>query len=307
MATVTPDMIKELRERTGAGLMDCKKALAEVDGDIDAGIDWLRKKGLASAGKKAGRLASEGVVSIKISDDYKKATVAEVNCETDFVAQNDIFNAFANEVAEHVFTVNPADVEALGTTTIQGVAFADHLSVAISRIGENIVVRRFASIEAGTNGVVNGYTHGNGKIGVLVSAACDSEKTAEAIREILKDVAMHTAAMNPLYLDETQIPAEDLAREEEIAKEQLKKEGKPEAMWDKIIPGKLQKFKKETCLVHQPFVKDDSRSVAQVVTDKAKEVGGTAKLAEFIRFEMGEGLTKKACDFAAEVAAQLGQ
>ncbi|MEF3191835.1 MAG: translation elongation factor Ts [Campylobacterales bacterium] len=307
MAAVTSELIKELRERTGAGLMDCKKALTEVDGDIEAAIDWLRKKGLATAAKKAGREACEGVVTVKISDDYKKGTLVEVNCETDFVAQNDVFNEFAKEVTDHIFTVAPTSLEELAESQIKGVQFADHLSVVISRIGENIVVRRFASIEAGENGVVNGYIHGNGKIGVLVSAACDSEKTAAHIRDALKDVAMHIAALNPSYLDETRIPAEDLAREEEIAKEQLRKEGKPEAMWDKIIPGKLMKFKKETCLVHQPFVKDDSKSVAQFVSEKAKDVGGTATLAEFIRFEMGEGLTKKACDFAAEVAAQLGQ
>lgn len=304
--SVTPEKIKELREISGAGLMDCKKALTESNGDIDAGIEWLRKKGLASASKKAGRLASEGVVSVKIGDDFKKATVGEVNCETDFVAQNPGFVEFVNETVSHAFCVNPADVEGLLASSKGGATFADELSLQISKIGENIVVRRFASIETGANGVVNGYTHGNGKIGVIIAAACDSDATAAHVRDTLKDIAMHIAAMNPPYLNDTQIPTADIAKEEEIAREQLAKEGKG-AMADKIIPGKIAKFKKDNCLVDQPYVKDDSSTVAAFLSAKAKEVGGTATLTEFIRFEMGEGLEKKGCDFAAEVAAQLGQ
>lgn len=304
--SVTPEKIKELREMSGAGLMDCKKALAETGGDIEAAIDFLRKKGLASASKKAGRLASEGVVAVKVGSDFKKATISEVNCETDFVAQNPGFNEFVNETVSHVFTVNPTDVDTLLASAKGSATFADELSLIISKIGENIVVRRFASIEASANGAVNGYMHGNGRIGVLVAAACDSDKTASHIADTLKDIAMHAAAMNPLYLNDTQVPAEDLKKEEDIARDQLEKEGKG-AMADKIIPGKLAKYKKDNCLVDQLFVKDDSKTVAAFLADKAKEVGGTAVLSEFIRFEMGEGLEKKACDFAAEVAAQLGQ
>lgn len=304
--SATPEKIKELREISGAGLMDCKKALTETGGDIEGAVEWLRKKGLASASKKAGRLASEGVVAVKVGDDFKKATIGEVNCETDFVAQNPGFVEFVNETVSHAYSVSPSDVDGLLASAKGEATFADELSLQISKIGENIVVRRFASIEASGTGVVNGYTHGNGKIGVIIAAACDSDATASHVRDTLKDIAMHIAAMNPPYLSDEQVPAADIAKEEDIAREQLEKEGKG-AMADKIIPGKIAKFKKDNCLIHQPFVKDDSKTVAVFLADKAKEVGGTATLTEFIRFEMGEGLEKKACDFAAEVAAQLGQ
>lgn len=307
MAAITSEMIKELRERAGAGMLDCKKALAETEGDMEAAIDWLRKKGLAAAAKKSGRAACEGVVTIKINESFNKATMTEVNCETDFVAKNENFTGFAEEVADHIFTVNPSDIDALNTTNINGVQFTEHVQTTIGRIGENIVVRRFTSIETSANGVVNGYIHGGGKIGVIVAAACDSQATADAIRDVLKDIAMHGAAMNPPYLDDTSIPQADIDRELDVAKAQLEKEGKPQAMWDKILPGKVVKFKKDNCLVDQPFVKDDKRTVAQVLTDAAKVAGGTAKLVDYVRFEMGEGLEKASCDFASEVAAQLAK
>jgi elongation factor Ts len=307
MAAVTSELIKELRERTAAGMLDCKKALTECNGDLDAAIDWLRKKGLSAAAKKSGRSATEGTITIEVSADSKKATISEVNCETDFVGQNENFIEFCASTTAHIHTSDIKSVDELMTSTINGSAFSDHLSVIISKIGENIVVRRFAKVAVSENGAVSAYKHANGKIGVLVGAECDSAKTADAIAGVLKDIAMHAAAMNPSYLDETEIPQEDLDREIEVAKAQLEKEGKPQAMWDKIIPGKLVKFKKDNCLVDQQFVKDDKKTVKETLEATAKAAGGTAKITAYVRFEVGEGLEKKACDFASEVAAQLAK
>ncbi len=307
MAAVTSELIKELRDRTAAGMLDCKKALTECDGNLDEAIDWLRKKGLSAAAKKSGRTATEGTITIELSADHKKATVSEINCETDFVGQNENFIEFCATTTSHIHNNGIKDTDALLASTINGGAFSDHLSIIIGKIGENIVVRRFAEVSVGANGAVSAYRHANGKIGVLVAAECDSAKTAEAVQAVLKDIAMHAAAMNPNYLDETEVPAEDLARETEVAKAQLEKEGKPAAMWDKILPGKLVKFKKDNCLVEQPFVKDDKKTVKEALEAAAKAVSGTAKLTAFARFEVGEGLEKKACDFASEVAAQLAK
>jgi elongation factor Ts len=307
MAVVTGELIKELREMTGAGILDCKKALTEADANIDAAVDWLRKKGLSAAAKKSGRTATEGVVTIEIASDGKSSTISEVNCETDFVSQNENFTGFATSATLHIHTGAYANVDEVIASTINGSAFADHLSTTISKIGENIVIRRFEKVALSGNGAVNGYIHGNGKIGVIVAAECDSQKTADHVKAILKDIAMHAAAMNPNYLDDTQVPAEDLERETEVAKAQLAKEGKPEAMWDKIIPGKIVKYKKDNCLVEQPFVKDDKKTVKEALAAAAKEVGGSAALVKFVRFEVGEGLEKKSCDFASEVAAQLAK
>ncbi len=307
MAAVTSELIKELRDRTAAGMLDCKKALTECDGNLDEAIDWLRKKGLSAAAKKSGRTATEGTITIEVSADNKKATISEVNCETDFVGQNENFIEFCASTTAHIHTSGIKSVDELMASTINGSAFSDHLSVTISKIGENIVVRRFAEVSVSENGCVSAYKHANGKIGVLVAAECDSAKTADAVAGVLKDIAMHAAAMNPNYLDETEVPQEDLDREAEVAKAQLEKEGKPQAMWDKIIPGKLVKFKKDNCLVDQPFVKDDKKTVKEALEAAAKAAGGTAKLTAFVRFEVGEGLEKKACDFASEVAAQLAK
>jgi elongation factor Ts len=307
MATVTSEMIKDLRERTGAGMMDCKKALTEVEGDVEGAIDWLRKKGLSAAAKKSGRVAAEGVVSSYIAQDGKKATICEVNCETDFVSQNENFTSFGANVTNHIHRHEISTLDALNGSSVEGANFADYISTTISKIGENIVVRRFATIEAGENGVIVSYTHGNGKIGVLVAADCDSSKTADHVKAILKDIAMHAAAMNPLYLDDSEISQADIDREIEVAKAQLEKEGKPAAMWDKIMPGKISKFKKDSCLVEQPFVKNDKLTVKEALSAAAKEVSGTANLVRFVRFQVGEGIEKAACDFASEVAAALGK
>ncbi|RUM56225.1 MAG: elongation factor Ts [Nautilia sp.] len=306
MANITAKMVKDLREKTSAGMMDCKKALVEANGDEEKAIEILRKKGLASADKKGGRNAAEGVVNVVISDDYKTATISEINCETDFVAKNDSFQEFVTATTEHIQKTEPVDVEALLNGEFKGAKFEEELKTTIAKIGENIVVRRFATIKAGENGIVNGYVHMGGKVGVVVAAACDKEETCEAIKDALKDIAMHAAAMAPKYLNPESIPAEDIEKEKEIAKAQLEKEGKPAQVIEKIIPGKIARFEKDNCLTKQEFVKSENKeTVEQFLANAAKKVGGEAKLVEYIRYEMGEGLTKNGCTLAAEVEAAL--
>ena len=305
MADITAKMVKDLRAKTGAGMMDCKKALVAADGDIEKAVSELRKRGLANADKKGSRNAAEGVVNIVISDDNKVATISEINCETDFVAKNSDFQNFVTTTTEEIQKTEPADVETLLNNDFNGAKFEEELKTVIAKIGENIVVRRFATIKTDENGVVNGYVHMGGKVGVVVAASCDKPETAEAVKDILKDIAMHAAAMSPKYLNPEAIPAEDIEKEIEIAKAQLAKEGKPEKIIEHIIPGKIKKFETDNCLTKQAFVKDDKKSVEQVLADTAKAVGGKATLAEYIRFEMGEGLTKNGCTLAAEVAAAL--
>jgi elongation factor Ts len=306
MAEITAKMVKDLRAKTGAGMMDCKKALVKANGDLDKAIEELRKAGLANADKKGSRNAAEGVVNIHISDDYKTATISEINCETDFVAKNADFQEFVTSTTEHIQKTEPVDVEALLNGEFKGAKFEEELKTIIAKIGENIVVRRFATIKTDANGVVNGYVHMGGKVGVVVAAACDKPETAEAVKDVLKDIAMHAAAMAPKYLNPESIPVEDIEKEVEIAKAQLLKEGKPEQIIEKIIPGKIKRFEADNCLTKQAFVKDDKKTVEQVLSDAAKAAGGEAKLAEYIRYEMGEGLTKNGCTLAAEVEATLG-
>ncbi len=305
MAEITAKMVKDLRTKTSAGMMDCKKALVEANGDEEKAVEILRKKGLANADKKGSRNAAEGVVNVSISDDYKTATISEVNCETDFVAKNADFQEFVTATTEQIQKTEPVDVDALLNGEFKGAKFEEELKTIIAKIGENIVVRRFTTIKADENGVVNGYVHMGGKVGVVVAAACDKPETAEAVKEILRDIAMHAAAMSPKYLNPEAIPAEDLEKEKEIAKAQLEKEGKPANIIEKIIPGKIKRFEADNCLTKQAFVKDDKKSVEQVLADAAKAVNGEAKLVEYVRYEMGEGLTKNGCTLAAEVAAAL--
>ncbi len=305
MAEISAQLVKQLREMTDAGMMECKKALVECNGDLEASVDWLRKKGLSKAAKKADRIASEGSVTAEIAKDYKKASLVEINCETDFVSQNDNFKDIASKTASHVFSQSSSSVEELHKTTIDGTTFEEYLHSQVAKIGENIVVRRFATIKVDGSGAVNGYVHSNGKVGVMVGAKTDSDKTAQAIVEALKDIAMHAAAMKPKYLNEAQVSEEDVEKEKTVAIELLKKEGKPENMWDKILPGKIKKYYEDCTLINQKFVKDDKKTVAQFLSDAAKAAGGTAELVEYVRFELGEGIEKKACDFASEVAAAL--
>jgi len=300
MANVTAAMVKDLRAKTGAGMMDCKKALVEANGDEEKAVEILRKKGLAKAAQKADRNAAEGRIEINITSDFKKGSMVEVNCETDFVAKTDEFIEFTDEITKTINANDIANEEVLNQT------FEEELKTKIAKIGENIVIRRMATIKAPENGIVNGYIHAGGKVGVLVAASCESEKTCEAVKDILKDIAMHAAAMKPAYLNPESVPADVLEKEKEIAKAQLLKEGKPENVIEKIIPGKIKRFYQDNCLTEQEFVKAEKKeSVAQALAKVAKAAGGSAELVDFIRFEVGEGLVKNACNMAEEVAAAL--
>lgn len=302
---VTPAMIKELRESTNAGLMDCKKALGESDGDMQGAIEWLRKKGLSKAAKVAGKIAAEGLISVFVSDEFHKGTVVEVNSETDFVAKNENFTGFVDTMTTAIYSSSYKTIDEVKSGEFDGKPYETHIAEATAKVGEKIDVRRFTTFEAPESGLVNGYTHSNGQMGAIVCVETDSKATAEAVKGIVKDIAMHATAMNPAYLNDSEIPQEILDQETEVAKAQLAKEGKPEAIWDKILPGKLKKYAKDNCLVDQPFVKDDKQSVAQALTVAAKAAGGEAKIIAFARFQVGEGIEKKEDNFADEVAAQL--
>jgi len=291
MAQITAALVKELRERTGAGMMDCKKALSAVEGDMDKAIDFLREKGLAAAAKKAGRIAAEGVVGSFISADGKIGAVVEVNCETDFVAKTDNFKALVEKIAAHIVATKPADLEALMASELDGQTVEALVTASVAKIGEKISVRRFALYEA-PEGVVAAYIHGGGKIGVLVEF-----KGGNA--ELGKDVAMHIAAANPAYLDRTQVPAAELEHEKEVLSEQAKNEGKPEKIIEKMVLGRINKYYKEVCLIDQEFVKDPDQSVGKLL--KAND----AEVLAFTRFQLGEGIEKKQEDFTAEVMSQI--
>jgi elongation factor Ts len=347
--------VKKLRQATDAPMMDCKKALTENDGDFDKAVEWLRDRGVAKAAKKADRVAAEGALGLKVADTFASASLVEVNSETDFVAKNDGFKALLGNTTAHIFTTGVSDVAALNESAYETTTFSEYFTQEVARIGEKIEVRRFATLNAGENGAVNGYVHSNGRVGVLVAAKCDSAKTAEQITATLKNIAMHAAAMKPTvlvaedldaafvaeetkgrieaikieneelgrlgkplknvpqYISRTQLTDDVLAAAEAAIKEQLQAEGKPEKIWDKIVPGKLERFvadnttlDKEQALLEQNYVMDDSLTVAEALTKEAKAHGGTAEIVEFIRYEVGEGIEKKEDDFAAEVAAQMG-
>ena len=290
MAQITAAMVKELREKTGAGMMDCKKALAETDGDQEKAIDYLREKGIAKAGKKADRVAAEGVVGAYVSDDAKVGSVVEVNCETDFVANTDNFHAMVDKIAKHIADTNPADVDALNDSVMDGKKVSDFITEQIATIGEKISIRRFARYE--TAGRVASYIHMGGKIGVLVELT-----GGEA--QLGKDVAMQIAAANPSCVDRAGVDPAALAHEREVLKAQALEEGKPEKIVEKMVDGRINKYYKEVCLVEQSFVKDPEQTIKQVLGDV--EVKG------FARFMLGEGIEKKQEDFAAEVMSQIKQ
>lgn len=299
---VTAKMVKELREMTGAGMMDCKKVLVETDGDIDKAVELLREKGLAKAAKKAGRIAAMGLVKTAFSADGKAAAIVEVNSETDFVAKNEEFINFVDTLAKMALESDAADMDAFMALPYEGEGTVqDALNNKIATIGENMNIRRFQKLN--TPGVVyTGYIHGGGTIGVIVGL--ETEATADEIQVTGKDVAMQVASMNPKFLDETQVDPAWLESEKEIAKQQLLNEGKPENLLERIIPGKVKAILKEVCLVDQKFVKNGDLTVAQYVAEAGKELGKDMKVAEMIRYEVGEGIEKKEEDFAAEVAAQ---
>ena len=307
MAAVTAAMVKELREMTGAGMMDCKKALAATDGDMDKAVEFLREKGLAAASKKAGRIAAEGLVTVLVSDDSKKAAIVEVNSETDFVAKNAMFQGYVADVAAQVLAT---DVEDMASFMAEPWLKApektveQELSSQIAVIGENMNIRRFQRIN--TNGCVVGYIHGGGRIGVLVEAATDVVN--DAVKEALKNVCMQIAALSPKYVNRDEVSQEFIDHETEILKAQAINENpnKPESVIDKMIVGRLNKELKEFCLVDQAYVKDGDMTVGKYIESVAKEVGAQIELKSFVRFETGEGLEKKEENFADEVARQMG-
>ena len=289
---VTASLVKELREKTGAGMMDCKKVLTETDGDLEKAAELLRERGIAKAAKKSGRVASEGMVEAYISEDGKVGAAVEVNSETDFVAKNEEFKTFVMDVAKQIVVNNPATVEELlaqPSLAVEGKTVNEVLIDKIATIGENMTIRRFARFET-TEGSVEKYIHGDGKIAVLVNMT-------NANKELAKDVCMQIAAVKPEFISRENVPAERVEKEREILKAQTMNEGKPEAIAEKIVMGRINKFYEEICLVDQAFVKDPSMKVSQVLKD--------ATVVEFARFEKGEGIEKKEENFAEEVMKQL--
>jgi elongation factor Ts len=356
MAEISAKLVKELRESTGAGMMDCKKALVETDGDMEKAVDLLREKGLGKAAKKADRLASEGLIQVEVASDCKSATISEINSETDFVAKNDNFIKLTKDTTSHIHSNNVKSVEELMSTTINDSKFEEYFNSQIATIGENLVLRRFATIKADEqNGIVNGYVHSTGRVGVIIAATCENAEVAKKSEEFIRQLCMHAAAMKPSFLSYKELDAEFIEKETvgmkaEIEKENeelrrlkkhekkvptyvsmaqltpevmaqaeadikadLKAQGKPEKIWDKILPGSLARFVADNTqldqrmtLLSQFYVMDDKKTIEQVLEEKAKEFGGKIELVEYVRFELGEGLEKKEEDFAAEVAAQLG-
>jgi len=348
---VTAAQVKELRAATDAPMMDCKKALVENDGDMAKATEWLKERGIAKAAKKADRVAAEGLVGLKIADDFSKATVVEINSETDFVSKNEGFQNLVLKTTEEVYANSHSDVD-----SVMSSEFGSYFTETVAKIGEKIELRRFGSLEAEDDTIaMNAYVHSNNRIAVIVKAKCDSAKTAEGMKDVMKQVAMHASAMKPstlsykdfdaayvesetkgrieaikkeneelsrlgktlknvpTYVSMMQLTDEVIAQAEADIKETLKAQGKPEKIWDKILPGSLARFiddnttlDKEQALLDQTYVLDDKKTVAQAVEDAAKSLGGTAEIVDFIRLEVGEGIEKVEDDFAAEVAAQMG-
>ncbi|MBF0368258.1 MAG: elongation factor Ts [Magnetococcales bacterium] len=301
---VSAKMVKSLRQQTGAGMMDCKKALTETDGNLEEAVDWLRKKGLSTASKKAGRVAAEGKV-IAISNG-SRGVLLEANLETDFASKNEKFIAFANTTAQVILDNTPADVEALKALDYPGSGHnvGEELTQQIASIGENMNLRRFA-IEEVPQGVVSTYIHMGGKIGVMVGVESAVSDEA-ALTEIGKKIAMHVAASAPPYLDRASVPEADLEREKSVLTEQAKSSGKPDNIIEKMVIGRINKFYGENCLLEQPFVMDPDQKVGKFLTAEAKKLGADAKLTGYVRFALGEGIDKGNKDFAEEVAQQLG-
>ncbi|MCZ8535638.1 MULTISPECIES: translation elongation factor Ts [Paenisporosarcina] len=291
---VTAQMVKELREKTGAGMMDCKKALVEVNGDIDAAVDFLREKGLSSAAKKADRIAAEGTTYIL--EEGNDAVLLEVNAETDFVAKNEGFQILVKELAEHLLATKPETVEeATASTMSNGLTVADHISNAIAKIGEKITLRRFVVRTKTDNDAFGSYLHMGGRIGVLVTLEGSSDSQAA------KDVAMHVAALNPTYISRDEVSEEEVDRERKVLTEQALNEGKPENIVAKMVEGRLGKYFEDVCLLDQSFVKNSDQKVREFV----KSTGGT--VTEFVRYSVGEGIEKRQDNFAEEVMSQVNK
>ncbi|MGB8000270.1 MAG: translation elongation factor Ts [Anaerobacillus sp.] len=289
---VTAQMVKELRAQTGAGMMDCKKALTENDGDMDKAIDWLREKGISKAAKKADRVAAEGLATIAVEGN--KAVIAEINSETDFVAKNESFTTLINDISHHLLKTSPETVDAaLESKMENGQTVTEFLNDKIAKIGEKISLRRFQIVEKTDADAFGAYLHMGGRIGVLTLLEGTTDE------EVAKDVAMHTAAVNPRFVSRDAVPAEEVEREREVLKQQALNEGKPEKIVEKMVEGRINKFFEEISLVDQPFVKDTDQKVGKYVESKGATVKG------FIRYEVGEGMEKREDNFADEVMSQV--
>ena len=305
MADIDPKQIKALREQTGAGFGDVKTALSEAGGNFEEAVKILRKKGLAAASKKAGRVTAEGAVQAHV--EGSRGVLVEVNCETDFVGRNENFRNFASEVARVIAKSDANTVEdLLNDKWPGGDTVGQKVAEMIASIKENISIRRFAKYEAPKNAAIGTYIHGGGKIGVMVEVVAQSGAKTAKLDEVAKDVAMHIAAAEPRFLSRTEVTEKDLATEREIAREQALKSGKPENIVEKMVTGKMEKFFGEACLLEQPYIRDDKSTVEQYVQKQAKEAGCTYVVTRFSRFKLGEGIEKKGPeDFAAEVASYM--
>ena len=307
MAQITAALVKELRERTNAGMMDCKKALIAADGDMDKAIDWLREKGLAQAAKKASRIAAEGVVAKYVTPCGCTGVIAEINCETDFVAKTDNFLAFANNVAKHIAKANPADVEALMAQKFvddESKTIEDLVSEATVAIGEKISVRRFVRYE--TEGIVDAYIHLGGKVGVLVDVATDETgRNSDEVKQFAHDLALQIAAAKPEAVRRDEVDTEKLEKEREIQRAKALEAGKPEKIVDRIVDGQIEKYYKDVVLLDQQFVKDGDKDIKGLMAEVAKKTGAKLDIVRFARFERGEGIEKRKDDLAGEIAAMM--
>jgi elongation factor Ts len=306
MANITAQMVKELRESTGAGMMDCKGALTETDGDMQAAIDWLRKKGLSKAAKKAGRVAAEGLIGVKVQGG--KAVVVEVNSETDFVGRNDLFQGLVLMIADVALTAG-TDVDMIKAAKVGAITVADAITDTVAKVGEHMTLRRAAALSV-KQGAIGSYVHnsvseGLGKIGVLV--ALESSGKADELAALGRLVAMHIAASNPQAVDASGLDPAAVAREKDVLADKFRQQGKPENVIDKIVESGLKTFYKEATLLEQPYVHDDKKNVAQALKEAEGKVGGAIKVTGFVRYALGEGIEKQETDFAAEVAAAAGQ
>ncbi len=287
---ITASTVKELRDKTNAGMMDCKRALEETNGDIDAAVTLLREKGIAKAAKKADRAANEGTITARIATDGKSGILLEVNCETDFVSKNENFQGFVSGIADTLIGTDAADLESALAATSAGQTVEDNLKAKITEIGENLLFRKYVRFAAQGEGAIASYIHMGGKVGVLLEIGADKADTAasEGFRELIKDITLHIAALNPRGLAREDISAEIIAAEESIFRAQLIEQGKPEAMLDKIIPGMLKKFFSENCLLEQGFVKDPSVTLKSLLEAKSKELGDSLSIRRYVRFGLGE-------------------
>ncbi|MCM0648595.1 translation elongation factor Ts [Clostridium swellfunianum] len=304
---ITAQMVKELRERTGAGMMECKKALNESNGDLDKAVEILRERGLAAAAKKSGRVAAEGLVETFVSENQRTGAIVEVNCETDFVAANEEFATLSKNIAKQASITNAKTVEELVEEKYiadNNITIKEALTALIAKLGENMTVRRFQKFSI-DKGVVHSYIHGGGRIGVLVEVAC--EKDSDVVLTVAKDVAMQAAAANPLFLSREQVDSETLAKEREIYKVQAMNEGKPEHIAEKMVEGRIQKYYKENCLLEQLWIRNGDYTITKYLQEKSKEVGAPITVTRFVRFEKGEGIEKKEENFAEEVRKQMQQ